>query len=60
MAFWDDMTDPVFWSVYRAGVPASDGWEQRALVYQLLWCLEYDVDTARHRQDTAALVARLT
>jgi len=60
MAFWDDMTSPDFWSVYRAGVPASDGWERRAMVYQLLWCLEYDVDTDRHRKDTAALVARLT
>ena len=60
MAFWDDMTDPVFWSVYRESVPALDGWERRAEVYQLLWCLEYDVDTPRHRQDTATLVARLT
>ncbi|KQR15974.1 phosphotransferase family protein [Cellulomonas sp. Leaf334] len=60
MAFWDDMTGPDFWSVYRAEMPALDGWEQRARVYQLLWCLEYDVDTARHRQDTATLVARLT
>ncbi|WP_162250285.1 phosphotransferase family protein [Cellulomonas sp. Root485] len=60
MAFWDGMTDPVFWSVYREGVPERDGWARRAEVYQLLWCLEYDVDTARHRQDTAALVARLT
>lgn len=59
MAFWDDMTGPAFWSVYRAGFPASDGWERRAMVYQLLWCLEYDVDTDRHRQDTASLVARL-
>lgn len=60
MAFWDDMTGPDFWSVYRAAVPAADGWEQRASVYQLLWCLEYPVDTPRHRQDTANLVARLT
>ncbi|KQS97498.1 phosphotransferase family protein [Cellulomonas sp. Leaf395] len=59
MAFWDDMTDTVFWSVYRESVPATDGWALRAMVYQLLWCLEYDVDTARHRQDTATLVARL-
>ncbi|GEL97452.1 phosphotransferase family protein [Cellulomonas terrae] len=60
MAFWDDMTGPDFWSVYRAGVPEADGWERRAMVYQLLWCLEYPVDTPRHRQDTASLVARLT
>ena len=60
MAFWDDMTDPAFWAAYRADVPERDGWQRRAEVYQLLWCLEYDVDTARHRQDTATLVARLT
>lgn len=60
MAFWDDMTDPAFWSVYRDGVPAADGWSRRAQVYQLLWCLEYDVDTGQHRRDTAALVAALT
>ena len=59
MAFWDDMTDAAFWRVYRAEMPASDGWEQRAMVHQLLWCLEYVVDTARHRQDSATLVARL-
>ncbi|GEK21081.1 phosphotransferase family protein [Cellulomonas xylanilytica] len=60
MGFWDDMTDPVFWSVYREAVPERDGWAQRAAVYQLLWCLEYDVDTDRHRRDTAELVERLT
>lgn len=60
MAFWDDMTDPVFWSVYRDERPVADGWPERAAVYQLLWCLEYDVETPRHQRDTAALVARLT
>lgn len=60
MAFWDDMTDPEFWSVYREGVPEADGWTQRAQVHQLLWCLEYDVGTERHRRDTAGLVAALT
>ncbi|NUU19732.1 aminoglycoside phosphotransferase family protein [Cellulomonas humilata] len=60
MAFWDDMTDPVFWSVYRHDRPAADGWRERAAVYQLLWCLEYDMPTPRHQRDTAALLARLT
>jgi hypothetical protein len=55
MAFWDDMTGPGFWEVYRAAVPERDGWVRRALVYQLLWCLEYDVPTERHRADTAAV-----
>jgi aminoglycoside phosphotransferase (APT) family kinase protein len=59
MAFWDDMTGPAFWDVYRAAVPQAPGWSERALVYQLLWCLEYEVGTPRHRDDTARLCRRL-
>jgi aminoglycoside phosphotransferase (APT) family kinase protein len=59
MQFWDDMTGPGFWAVYRAAVPARDGDERRGEIYQLLWCLEYDVPTARHAQDTRALMHRL-
>jgi hypothetical protein len=59
MAWWDDMTGPGFWSVYRAAVPEEEGWAERALVYQLLWCLEYDQDTPRHRADTVELCRRL-
>jgi aminoglycoside phosphotransferase (APT) family kinase protein len=59
LAFWDDMTGPGFWSVYRASVPPEDGEDERLLVHQLLWCLEYDVPTERHRADTATLVDRL-
>ena len=59
MAFWDDMTGPGFWQVYRASVTAEEGQAERALVYQLLWCLEYDDDTPRHRADTAKLCRRL-
>lgn len=59
LAFWDDMTGPGFWSVYRAAVPTVDGEDERLLVHQLLWCLEYDAPTERHQADTAALVRRL-
>lgn len=59
MAFWDDMTGPDFWRVYRAAVPAVDGQGERSLIYQLLWCLEYDVSSPRHVADTAALLRRL-
>ena len=59
MAFWDDMTGPGFWEVYRSVVPEADGWPRRALVHQLLWCLEYDAPTERHRADTAAVLAAL-
>ena len=59
MAFWDDMTGPAFWQVYRAAAPAADGHRERSLIYQLLWCLEYRSGSARHAADTAALARRL-
>jgi aminoglycoside phosphotransferase (APT) family kinase protein len=59
MAFWDDMTGPAFWAVYRDAVPVADGELDRAPIYQLLWCLEYDDGSARHAADTAALRRRL-
>ena len=59
MAFWDDMTGDGFWEVYNAGVPPAEGRADRALIYQLLWCLEYPVSTPRHRADTASLCRRL-
>jgi aminoglycoside phosphotransferase (APT) family kinase protein len=39
MAFWDDMTGPAFWAVYRDAVPLAPGELERAPIYQLLWCL---------------------
>jgi aminoglycoside phosphotransferase (APT) family kinase protein len=59
MAFWDDMTGPGFWEVYRAEVPEVTGNERRTLVYQLLWCLEYADDGPRHSYDTIAVGRRL-
>jgi aminoglycoside phosphotransferase (APT) family kinase protein len=59
LAFWDDMTGPAFWATYRAATPATPGEPRRALVHQLLWCLEYDLGSARHAADTAALGHRL-
>ena len=59
LAFWDGMTGPAFWATYRAAVPERDGDARRALVLQLLWCLEHDWPTARHRADTARLRAQL-
>ncbi|MGY1617021.1 phosphotransferase [Geodermatophilus sp. SYSU D00691] len=59
MAFWDGMTGPGFWEVYRAAVPEDDGFAHRALLHQLAWCFEYPVSTARHDRDTAAVCAAL-
>ena len=59
MTFWDDMTGPGFWEVYRAEVPVTAGEQQRMPIYQLLWCLEYDDCSARHLADTDALRRQL-
>lgn len=59
MAFWDDMTGPGFWEVYRASVPEASGHARRTLVHQLLWCLEYEHDSPRHVADTVAVGRRL-
>ena len=55
LAFWDDMTGPGFWEVYPALSETDDDAAQRALIYQLLWCLEYDDGSARHAADTTRL-----
>jgi Ser/Thr protein kinase RdoA (MazF antagonist) len=60
MAFWDDMTGPGFWQVYPAPYDTDNDAAQRALIYQLLWCLEYDDGTARHAADTTRLQRLLT
>jgi aminoglycoside phosphotransferase (APT) family kinase protein len=59
MSFWDDMTGAGFWEVYNAVAPPAEGSSERALVYQLLWCFEYTVSTARHLADTASVCRRL-
>jgi aminoglycoside phosphotransferase (APT) family kinase protein len=59
IAFWDDMTGPGFWEVYDAAVPPTAGRDERALLFQLLWCLEYEASTPRHRADTASVCRRL-
>jgi len=59
MAFWDDMTGPGFWEVYRAAVPMIDGRSERMLIYQLLWCLEYNETSTRHLIETNSLRGQL-
>jgi aminoglycoside phosphotransferase (APT) family kinase protein len=47
MAFWDDMPGE------------EDADDRRALVHQLLWCLEYPAATDRHRDDLRRLTRLL-
>ncbi|GAA3701781.1 hypothetical protein GCM10022204_18300 [Microlunatus aurantiacus] len=60
MAFWDGMTGRGFWEVYRRAASVPAGWQERARLLQLLWCLEYDDGSARHAHDTARAWDRLT
>ncbi len=55
MALWDDMTGPAFWQTYRATSTVDKHAVQRAWIYQLLWCFEYDDGSSRHAADTARL-----
>jgi len=58
MAFWDDMTGHRFWQVYDEAVAVTAGRDQRLLLYQLLWCLEYGDGSDRHAGHTAELWRR--
>ncbi|HSU36799.1 MAG TPA: aminoglycoside phosphotransferase family protein [Propionibacteriaceae bacterium] len=55
MALWDDMTGPGFWSAYGTAALSDSAAARRILIYQLMWCLDYDESTPRHRADTARL-----
>lgn len=59
MALWDDMTGAGFWSTLRRRREPAHGEQERRPIYQLLWCLEYDVATPRHRRETERLARRL-
>jgi fructosamine-3-kinase len=56
---WRGMTSASFWQAYRALGSVEPLYEQRKLVYQLLWCLEYARPTATHLADTRRLCAEL-
>jgi aminoglycoside phosphotransferase (APT) family kinase protein len=59
MVFWDDMTGPGFWSAYGTAAPTDSAAARRILIYQLMWCLDYNEFTPRHRADTARLCRAL-
>lgn len=60
LELWTGMTGPGFWPAYRAVRPVDDGYAARRPLYQLLWCLEYALDTPRHLADTARVCAELS
>jgi len=52
LEIWTEMTSQEFWSAYKAIHPVDPLYEQRRLIYQLLWCLEYARSTTKHLADT--------
>src|SRR5262249_39362179 len=49
--FWDDMMGDGFRQGYAMPPVYEASYERRRPIYQLLWCLEYAVETPRHLAD---------
>lgn len=59
MELWTGMTGPPFWDAYLARHSLAQDYPKRRPFYQLLWCLEYAVNSSEHRATTAAVCAAL-
>jgi fructosamine-3-kinase len=56
---WTGMTSPEFWAAYQRFHPIDDSFQQRQLIYQLLWCLEFAQTDAGHLADTRRICESL-
>jgi len=56
---WTGMISPEFWTAYHRLHQIDDGFRQRQLIYQLLWCLEYARSDAGHLADTRRICESL-
>lgn len=59
MELWDGMTQADFWLDYKALRSVDELYLQRRPIYQLLWCLEYAVQSSGHLVDTQKLCKEL-
>jgi len=59
LELWDGMVGAGFWEAYKQRHDVSEGYHQRCLVHQLMWCLEYARTTPRHLADTQRVCAAL-
>jgi aminoglycoside phosphotransferase (APT) family kinase protein len=59
MEFWDGMVGDGFWSAYSTTYALNEGYAERRIIYQLLWCFEYALNSPRHLQDTDRLCEQL-
>jgi aminoglycoside phosphotransferase (APT) family kinase protein len=57
--FWDNMMGDGFRAAYMAQHKIEAAYEERKLIYQLLWCLEYAATTPRHLADLQRLAHTL-
>jgi aminoglycoside phosphotransferase (APT) family kinase protein len=57
--FWGDMMGDGFRAAYTARHKIESAYEERKLIYQLLWCLEYAATTPRHQADLQRLAHAL-
>ena len=59
LTFWTGMTSPEFWAAYQRLHHIDDGFRERQIIYQLLWCLEYARSDAGHLADTRRICESL-
>jgi aminoglycoside phosphotransferase (APT) family kinase protein len=59
LEFWRGMMSQGFWAAYLAICRVDSLYQQRRLVYQFLWCLEYARPTVEHLADTRRLCEEL-
>ena len=59
LALWRGMSHEALWKAYQALHAREAGWEERRLIYQLLWCLEFARETPEHLADTRRLSQQL-
>jgi fructosamine-3-kinase len=52
LSLWKGMTSPEFWTAYQSMHPVEEGFLERQVIYQLLWCLEFARMTPEHLADT--------
>ncbi len=55
LEFWRGMMAPQFWQAYLASSTLDEGYLERKILYQLLWCLEYGEASEQHFKDTQGL-----
>lgn len=59
LELWRGMTDDGFWEGYKSILGVPPAYPHRRLLYQLLWCLEYNSSAPQHAADTRRICLAL-